>query len=33
MNSLQHSYTGYILFKLRGMIDKSGGKLTPEIIF
>ena len=33
INSLQHIYTGYILFKLRGMIDKSGGALTPEIIF
>jgi Ca2+-binding EF-hand superfamily protein len=33
INSLQHIYTGYILFKLRGMIDKSAGVLTPEIIF
>ena len=33
INSLQHIYTGYILFKLRSMIDKSGGKLTPETIF
>lgn len=33
INNLQHIYTGYILFKLRGMIDKSGGALTPELIF
>ena len=33
IHSLQEIYTGYILHKLRSIIENSGGKLTPEAVF
>jgi Ca2+-binding EF-hand superfamily protein len=33
IHSLQQIYTGYILHKLRSIIENSGGKLKPEEIF